>query len=731
MVQSETDQMADIRVPISVAIVLQVIIAAAYIVPIESDPALSTEPRLRLLEAALYLSPLLTLALYSWRPQVGRWFAVLAPAAILFALQNWLPIPGSLALLAIATGLAAALIGTRAAVGVAAGSVLMLLVLRATTGAPDGWQTGIAFVAIMATLILTTSVQRAVADVAAWSHNYYLQAVRIMQENRAAHGALQQALEELAHANRQMTLLYERQTVLQRMAEEAERTKSAFVAKVSHEFRTPLNMIIGLASVMIENPRMYGRALPAALLEDLRIIYRNCDHLASLVNDVLALSQLQSGSVVLHRETLDLAATINEALEVVRPLISQKKLALNVELPNDLSPIAADRTRIRQVILNLLSNAARFTDRGAISVRAAEQEGQVIIEVADSGPGIPAAAMERIFEPFGQASEQVWREKGGSGLGLTISKQFVELHGGRIWLESEVGVGTVFFVALPRVEAHLVARLPGSWISREWQWRERAKRGSLPTLPDRPRVVVYDPTAQIEPGINSYGEQVEVVAHASLAGVIDEVQKTPAHAVVVGADSVAGLLPLLQAAAPQLPDTPVLGWALPLRTAPALRAGADHYLVKPLSLATLKQALAAAPQPLRRVLVADDDDEARRLLARMLALHDAEMVVAAAADGEEALRLLHEQDFDLLLLDMMMPRLNGLQVIEALRHDARTCSLPVIMISAQDLYATQPVCTEVVVTLGNGIQLGKALECAVGVAQILFSPLQAPHPAPQ
>ena len=197
---------------------------------------------------------------------------------------------------------------------------------------------------------------------------------------------------------------------------------------------------------------------------------------------------------------------------------------LNVDLPHDLSQISADRTRIRQVILNLLSNAARFTDQGTISVRASEQDEQVIIAVADSGPGIPAAAMERIFEPFCQASEQVWREKGGSGLGLTISKQFVELHGGRIWLESEVGVGTVFFVALPLVEAHPVARLPGSWISREWQWRERTQRGSLPTLPDRTRLVVYDATAQIEPGISSYGEQVEVVAHASMANVLDEVR---------------------------------------------------------------------------------------------------------------------------------------------------------------------------------------------------------------
>src|SRR5690606_20223793 len=130
------------------------------------------------------------------------------------------------------------------------------------------------------------------------------------------------------------------------IAEDAERAKSSFVAKVSHEFRTPLNMIIGLASVMIENPRMYGRALPSSLLEDLRIIYRNCDHLASLVNDVLALSQLQTDSIVLHRENLNLANVVGDALDVVRPLINKKKLSLPVEMPPDLGFISCDRTRI-------------------------------------------------------------------------------------------------------------------------------------------------------------------------------------------------------------------------------------------------------------------------------------------------------------------------------------------------------------------------------------------------
>jgi CheY-like chemotaxis protein len=381
------------------------------------------------------------------------------------------------------------------------------------------------------------------------------------------------------------------------------------------------------------------------------------------------------------------------------------------------------------VILNLLSNAARFTDAGGIAVRVHEEDGQVILAVADSGPGIAEIDMARIFEPFCQASEQVWREKGGSGLGLTISKQFVELHGGRIWLESEPRKGTTFFVALPSVAPQPLARLPDSWISREWQWR--SPRSRLPVRPDCPRVVVYDPTAEIEPGLDSCGDQVEVVAHTSMAGIVDEVRRTPAHAVLVGAESVGGLLPLLRAAAPSLPHTPVIGWVLPPRTAPALRAGADHYLVKPISLATLQQRLAAFEKPPQRILIADDDADARRLLARMLAAHDPGAAVATASNGEEALQLLGQEEFDLLLLDIMMPRTSGLEVLEALRQDPRTRELPVIVISALDPYATQPLCREMVVALGDGMPLGKALECAVGVTQILFSPPPAPHPAPQ
>ena len=731
MAQSDVSQQDELRVPIGIILLLQAVIAMVYIIPIESAPALSVQPSLRYLEPILFLMPFITFMLYQWNAWVGRWFAVIAPSVIIFGLQRWFPIPGSLALLAITTGIAAGLIGPRAAIASAVGNIIALFALPAFIEQPDHWQIGIAFAAILTTLLLMLSTHRSITDLSTWSRNYYHEAVRIMQESRARQGDLQQALDDLAHANRQMALLYEKQTVLQRIAEEAERTKSSFVAKVSHEFRTPLNMIIGLASVMTENPYMYGRALPATLLEDLRIIHRNCDHLASLVNDVLALSQLQSGSIVLHRENLDLVEIIENALDVIRPLIDQKKLSLTLELPPHLEPIFCDRTRIRQVILNLLSNAARFTDQGGIKVQVTEKDNQVVIAVADTGPGIHPADIERIFEPFCQGSEQVWLDKGGSGLGLTISKQFVELHDGRIWLESQLDAGTTFIVSLPRQELMPPMASPSRWISREWNWVERKDQAPLPRLPDRPRLVIFDPTQEIEAGITSYTDQVELVTASSLDEAIADVQKTPAHAVLFGANEAADLLPILQAARQHLPDTPLLGWSLPLRISPAIRAGANHYLVKPVSLRSLKQKLQAFEQPMQRVLIADDDSDTRLLLSRMLLLVDPDISLMMAANGAEALQLLKTETFDLLLLDVIMPEVNGLQVLEYVRDDPRTHDLRVIVISAQDLNETQPICREMMFALGEGIQIAKALECAVGVSEILFRPVSALYPEPK
>lgn len=730
MTNIDDNRQDELRIPIGIIILLQTIIAMIYIIPIESMHSSVTQMNLRYLEPILYLTPFATLILYRWHDWIGRWFAVLAPIIVIFTLQIWLPIPGSLALLAIPVSTAAMLIGPRAATATVIINILCLFILHTLIGRPDSWQIGIAFASILSTFLIMIFIHRSTSDLSTWSRNYYREAVRIITESRDRQGDLQQALDDLAHANRQMALLYEKQTSLQRIAEEAERAKSSFVAKVSHEFRTPLNMIIGLASVMNENPYMYGRTLPAELQEDLRIIHRNCDHLASLVNDVLALSQFQSSSIVLHRETLDIGEIVSDSLDVVRPLIDQKKLLLTLEMDEHLNPILCDRTRIRQVILNLLSNAARYTDHGGITVRVTENDNSVLIAVTDTGPGILPTDTERIFEPFCQGTEQIWRDKGGSGLGLTISKQFVELHGGRIWLESQLGTGTTFFVSLPRLAPMPPTAPPSRWINREWNWVERRSNPSLPRLPDRPRILIFDSTKEIASGIDNFTNQVELVSTASIEETIFNAKKTPAHAVLFGANEAKDLLPALQTAREQLPDTPLVGWSIPLRISPALYAGANHFLTKPFGIANLKQTLKEVEHPIHNVLVVDDDDDTRMLLSRMLLLYDPDICLKQATNGKEALKLLDSETFDLLLLDIIMPGVNGLQVLNNVRDNPKTHDLTVIVISAQDLNETQPVCTEMVFAMGRGIHLAKALECTVGVSDIFLKPLPEPYPKP-
>jgi signal transduction histidine kinase len=207
-------------------------------------------------------------------------------------------------------------------------------------------------------------------------------------------------------------LANERTANLRAIAEEAQRTKTAFVANVSHEFRTPLNMILGLVELMVENPEIYAVSLSSSMRDDLNVVYRNCEHLANLINDVLDLTRMEAGYLTLHRERVDLQEIIEDSVTAIRPLMEKKRLALDVLVPDELPRVYCDRTRMQQVLLNLLSNAARYTDVGRITVQVVQQDQHVVISVADTGPGICSEDVGRIFEPFFQGSgEKELREE--------------------------------------------------------------------------------------------------------------------------------------------------------------------------------------------------------------------------------------------------------------------------------------------------------------------------------
>jgi signal transduction histidine kinase len=251
---------------------------------------------------------------------------------------------------------------------------------------------------------------------------------------------------ELKHREAELDNLVHEIAVARDAAETANRAKSQFLANMSHELRTPLNAILGYTELMAEGT--YGE-LCEEMLEVLKRLETNGRHLLGLINDVLDLSKIEAGQLVLELSDYciqDIAQTVRSTLE---PLAADKKLAFKVEVPAELPPGRGDGRRLTQVLINLVGNAIKFTDAGEVAIKTEANNGSFYVTVRDTGPGISAADQAKLFQEFQQADNAIARKKGGTGLGLAISKRIIEMHGGRIWVESQPGHGSTFAFTLP------------------------------------------------------------------------------------------------------------------------------------------------------------------------------------------------------------------------------------------------------------------------------------------
>jgi len=230
----------------------------------------------------------------------------------------------------------------------------------------------------------------------------------------------------------------------------ASRHKSQFLANMSHELRTPMNAVLGYTDLILDG--IFGD-VPEAIRETLERVKSNGQHLLGLINDVLDLSRIEAGQLTLSLGDYAMGEIVHAVASAVESLAAGKKLALKAMVPIDLPPGRGDERRLTQVLMNLVGNAIKFTDAGQVSIEARVADGSFVVAVSDTGPGISEADQQRIFEEFQQVDSSSTRKKGGSGLGLAISKRIVELHGGRLWVESALGQGSTFYFTVPlRVE---------------------------------------------------------------------------------------------------------------------------------------------------------------------------------------------------------------------------------------------------------------------------------------
>ena len=329
-----------------------------------------------------------------------------------------------------------AILSARAMAGVYIQPMLMLTVLCLI------WLT--ALTSWASTRILHTALRWAWAD--------RLQAARNLDEARDYQGKLAATLRQLEEATHRLERANYALSWARAEAAEGRRIKAQFAANVSHELRTPLNLVVGFAELMLHNPETYGGTpLPQAYQSDLGALYRNATHLESMVNDILDLSQIDDGQMPVIKELADIGAIVREATAIASPLVAPKNLQLRMKVEPGLPLLSLDRLRIRQVLLNLISNAVRFTDSGGILVEARQEDANVVVEVTDTGLGISTQDLNKLFQPFHQLESSLTRGRGGTGLGLAVSKEFVSLHGGRIWATSDGvrGKGSTFHFTLP------------------------------------------------------------------------------------------------------------------------------------------------------------------------------------------------------------------------------------------------------------------------------------------
>jgi len=661
-------------------------------------------------------------------PREGRIVTVAVYLVVIAIGASVLGIP-ELALLGCGvTAMAAALSGATLAL-CAGGAEALVLIALGLTGVLS-WTLALVGIALDGAVLASALVMLGpMRTLVYWAYERYDHARALLDEARQRQAELKQALNDLAHANRELALAHDRIAALRLVAEDSRRTKAQFVSNVSHEFRAPLNIIIGLAEILLDAQQVYGQELPAEARKDVAILYRNSQHLVGLVNDVLDLSQIEAGQLSMRREWVDLGGILRSAAEMVRPLAAAKDLTLTVHTADDLVPVFCDPRRIRQVVLNLVSNAARFTEQGGIVITARREGDAVVVSVQDTGPGISLEDIERIFEPFEQSASTGAVLGRGSGLGLTISREFVQLHDGSIWVNSVPGQGSTFSFRLPIGPVAGPVAPAERWLAPAWSVRERSSRTPVGDLGDR--VVLYDRAGRLGAALDRYAGDIELLSAADADEVRRLCTQESARSVLLCSGDSVGLLREVQSLADDLPGTPVLGITMTADAAGDGRGGALAYVIKPVTVEGLRSAFQAVGVEGAVVLVVDDDPDARHVLAAQLRrLHDGIQVLEAAS-GAEALAIAAERRPDLMLLDVIMPGMDGWQTLAAVRARDDLASLPVVMVSAQDLHAEPLTGSLMMASIQGGLSLGKMIDAFRAITDVLLPHAQKPAAEPR
>lgn len=534
-----------------------------------------------------------------------------------------------------------------------------------------------------------------------WARTMQRRADDLLEEAQNNQAELKRTLKSLELATYQIERSNQELLVAREYADEARRMKEQFAANISHELRTPLNLILGFSEMMYFSPEVYGNLQwPSTLRRDVYQIHRSSVHLLEMIDDILDLSRFEISGFTLNKERMDLEPLLRGAAEIASGLLRGRPIELNLALQPGLPALDIDQTRIRQVVLNLLSNAQRFTTQGVISLHARREADEVIISVQDTGRGIAADKLPHIFEEFYQVDSSLRRSHEGAGLGLAICKRFVQAHDGRIWVESEVGIGSTFYIALP---------VPGT-LTPISQARLVTPLRPAPSK-GRPTILVVDPDPAVAAMIGRRIEGYAIVQLEDESRVQEALVQQAAQAVIVNVPP-EGIRRGAASGPQAVLGVPAIRCSLPSQAWIANELAVAACLTKPITSRQLLREIDRL-DGVHDVLIVDDDPGFGELVERILSTYPRKLGIRRAYDGQQALQVMMQRRPDLVLTDLAMPGMDGFEMLAHMRRTPELSQVPVILLTvtsyAED--ALQRHMGRIVVEREGGLQSLEVLRC--------------------
>jgi PAS domain S-box-containing protein len=480
---------------------------------------------------------------------------------------------------------------------------------------------------------------------------------------------LQSLADQVAVAINNATLYDESQKLIRNL-KEVDQLKSQFLANMSHELRTPLNSIIGFSRVILKG---IDGPVTDMQQQDLTAIYNSGQHLLGLINDILDLARIEAGKMELNFEEVRLSEMVHSVFSTAKGLVKEKPIKLIEKVPPDMPTVRGDTMRVRQVLLNLISNASKFTDEGSITVETTVQEApngklEALISVIDTGPGISPEGQAKLFKAFSQVDGSATRKSGGSGLGLSICANLVQLHGGRIGVTSEEGKGSTFWFTIPLFKQPL-DEIP-------------AGKKVVLAIDDDPQVInLY------ERYLNPQGYHVVPLTEPARAKERVKELKPFAVTLDIMMPNIDGWTVLTELKSdPATRDTPIIICSIVEQTDKGFNLGASDYLLKPIVEEDLVRSLDRLNRngAIQRVLVIDDDPNDLRLIEKILTEHGRYKAILAEG-GRKGWEILNANPPDAVILDIFMPDMDGFTILERLRDEPALQDLPVLVISGGGL----------------------------------------------